>query len=72
MKLCYLQQHEWSRECHPEWSKSDKKREILYDIAYVQNQKKYIKMNLFTKPKETDLENELMVCQVGRMERKDS
>ena len=34
--------------------------------------KKNIKMNLFTKLKETDLENELMVCQVGRMERKDS
>ena len=39
-------------ECHTEWSKSDKKREILYDIAYVWNQN-IIKMNLFAKQKET-------------------
>ena len=28
------------RDCHTEWSKSDREREISYDIAYMQNLKK--------------------------------
>ena len=28
------------RDCHTEWSKSDREREISYDIAYMWNQKK--------------------------------
>ena len=39
------------RDCHIEWSKSEE--EILYDIAYMQNLKKMIQMNLFTKQKQT-------------------
>ena len=29
-----------SRDCHTEWSKSDRKREILYDITYMLNLKR--------------------------------
>ena len=32
MKQCHLQQH---RECHTEWSKSDRQGQILYDSAYM-------------------------------------
>ena len=28
------------RDCHTEWSKSHREREILYDIAYMQNVKR--------------------------------
>ena len=28
------------RDCHTEWSKSDRERQILYDIVYMQNLKK--------------------------------
>ena len=28
------------RDCHTEWSKSDREREILYDIAYMWNLKR--------------------------------
>ena len=28
------------RDCHTEWSKSDREREISYDIAYMQNLKR--------------------------------
>ena len=34
---------------HTKWSKSDRERQISYDIAYMQNLKKMIQMNLFTK-----------------------
>ena len=38
-----------------------REREISYDIAYMQNLKKIIQMNLFTnRNRLTDLENELM------------
>ena len=28
------------RDCHTEWSKSDRQKEISYDIAYVRNLKR--------------------------------
>ena len=28
------------RDCHTEWSKSDREREILYDISYMRNLKR--------------------------------
>ena len=28
------------RDCHTEWSKSDREKEISYDIAYMQNLKR--------------------------------
>ena len=38
------------RDCHTEWSKSERERQI-YDITYMWNLKKLIQMNLFTKQK---------------------
>ena len=38
---------------HTKWSKSDRERQISYDIAYMWNLKKMIKMNLYTKQKQT-------------------
>ena len=34
---------------HAKWSKSDRERQISYDITYVWNPIKMIQMNLFTK-----------------------
>ena len=34
------------RDCHTKWSKSDGERQISYHIAYMQNLKKMIQMNL--------------------------
>ena len=41
------------RDYHTKWSKSDRERQISYDIAYMWNLKKMIQMNLFTKQKQT-------------------
>ena len=39
---------------HTKWGKSERERQILYDIAYMQNlKKKMIQTNLFTKQKQT-------------------
>ena len=40
------------REYCIQWSKSDRKRQILYDITYMWNLK-IIQMNLYTKEKQT-------------------
>ena len=39
------------RDCHTEWSKSDRERQISYDITYMWNLRKIVQMNLFTKQK---------------------
>ena len=39
------------RDYHTKWSKSDRERQISYDITYMWNLKKMIQMNLFTKQK---------------------
>ena len=31
---------DWPRDCHTEWSKSDREEQISYDIAYIWNLKK--------------------------------
>ena len=39
---------------HTKWSKSERERQIWYDIAYMRNlKKKMIQMNLFTKQNQT-------------------
>ena len=38
---------------HTKWSKSDRERQISYDITYMQNILKMIQMNLSTKQKQT-------------------
>ena len=37
------------RDCHTEWSKSDRERQISYDVTYMWNLKKSVQMNLSTK-----------------------
>ena len=50
-----------SRLKHITFSKSDSKRQISYDIAYLRNLKQMMQVNLFTKQNRfTDLENKLM------------
>ena len=40
------------RDCHTEWGKSDRERQISYDIIYTWNlKKKMVQMTLFTKQK---------------------
>ena len=55
---------------HTKWSKSDRKRQISYDIAYMWNLKKKRKRYKWTylqnRNRLTDLENELMVTRGER------
>ena len=41
------------RDYHTKWSKSDRERQISYDITYMWNLIKMIQMNFFTKQKQT-------------------
>ena len=41
------------REDHTKWSKSEKERQISYDITYMWNLKKMTQMNLLTKQIQT-------------------
>ena len=41
------------RDHHTKWSKSNRERQISYDITYMWNIKKMTQMNLFTKQKQT-------------------
>ena len=41
------------RDCHTEWSKSDREREILYDITYMRNLKRNDTNELIYKQKQT-------------------
>ena len=50
------------RDCHTEWSKSDRERQISYDITYMWNLKKWYKWTyLKNRNRVTDVENKLMV-----------
>ena len=33
-KWCHLQQHGWTRDSNTKWSKSEREKQILYDITY--------------------------------------
>ena len=37
---CHLHQHGWTRQCHTEWSQSERKGKISYDIPYIWNIKR--------------------------------
>ena len=51
-----------SGDYHTKWSKSDRERQISYDITYIWNLKKWYKWTyLWNRNRLTDLENELMV-----------
>ena len=49
------------RDYHTKWSKSDRERQILYDIPYTWNLKKYKLTYLQNRNRLTDIENKLMV-----------
>ena len=50
------------RNNHTRWSKSERERQVSYDITYMWNLKKWYKWtNLQNQNKQTDLENKLMV-----------
>ena len=56
------------RDCHTEWSKSDRERQISYDIAYMWNLKKWYKWTyLQNRNRVTDVENKLMVTRGERV-----
>ena len=54
------------RDDHTKWSKPDRERQILYDIAYTWNLKRKIQMNL--QNGFTDIENKLMITKRERQE----
>ena len=58
-------------ECHIEWCKSDKGREIWHPL-YVESKKEMIQMNLQNRKRLTDLDNKFMVFRGGRMRGRDS
>ena len=52
---------------HTKWSKSDRGRQISYDIAYMHNLKKRYKWTyLQNRNRQTDLENKFMVMRGRR------
>ena len=57
--------HDWAtslhfRDCHTDWSKSNRERQISYDIAYAWNIKKGLQMNTSTKNRVKYIENKHM------------
>ena len=50
-----------TRDSHTKWSKSERERQIPYDITYIWNLI-YRQMNLSTEKKIMDLENRLVVA----------
>ena len=54
-----------TRECHTEWSKSDREGEIAYDMPSMWNQKRN-NPSCKIERDSTNLENELMVAREGR------
>ena len=51
------------RDCHTEWTKSDRERQISYDITYTWNLKKWYKWTyLQNRNRVTDIENKFMVA----------
>ena len=49
------------RDYPTKWSKSDRQRQIPYDVTYIMESKKMIQMNLQNRNKLTDIENKLRV-----------
>ena len=41
------------RDYQTKWTKSNRERQISYDITHIENLKKVLQMNLFTKQKQT-------------------
>ena len=50
------------RDCHTEWTKSDREGEILYGILFIWNLKRNNTNELICKTDSQNLENEVMVA----------
>ena len=57
------------RDDHTKWSKTDRERQISYDIAYMWNLKKKKSINelIYKIERPTDIENKLMVTNRERV-----
>ena len=54
------------RDCHTEWSKSERERLVSYDTAYIWNLKKWYKwIYLQNRNRVTNRQNNLMVSRGG-------
>ena len=54
------------RDCHTEWSKSEREKQISYNIAYMWNQEKWYRLTyLQSRNRVTDVENKLMDTKGG-------
>ena len=49
------------RDCHTEWTKSDRERNIIWYCLYAESKKSYINELIYKVERLTDLENGLMV-----------
>ena len=59
------------RDCHNEWSKLDRERQISYDITYMLNLKKWYKWNyLQNRNRVTDVVNKSMDTKGGKRRRR--
>ena len=56
------------RDYHTKWSKSDRERQISYDVTYMWNLKKYKWTYLQNRNRPTDIKNKLMVTKGERGE----
>ena len=54
------------RDCHTEWNKSDRGRQVSYDITYVKSKKRYRWIYLQNRNRLTDTENKFMVTKGER------
>ena len=55
------------RDCHTEWSKSEREKQISYDIIYMWNLEKWYRWTyLQGRNRDTDVENKLMDTKGGR------
>ena len=54
------------RDCHTEWSKSEREKQISYNITYMWNLEEWYRWTyLQSRYRETDVENKLMDTKVG-------
>ena len=51
-----------TRDSHTKWRKSERERQIPYDIMYVQNLKYGTNLNLSAEQKQTNMENRLVIA----------
>ena len=54
------------RDYHTKWSKSERERQISYDVTHMWNLKRYKWTYLQNRNRLTDVENKLMVNKGGR------